>query len=111
MKERDYSPGAKTRRNDLKQGAGRPDKEEKLMRERSIKTNRRQKFIECLSSSDVNISMHIASFSGVESYIAPSGELRKIAWAGIPSNLRPMAWQLLLVCVTLDLYDICTHLC
>lgn len=71
MKGRDESPGAKTRETDLKQGAGRPDKEEKLMRERSIKTNRRQKFIECLSSSDVNISMHTATFSGVESYITP----------------------------------------
>ncbi|TRM69482.1 rab-GTPase-TBC domain-containing protein [Schizophyllum amplum] len=52
---------------------------EKLMRERSIKSNRRHKFVDCLSAEDVNIA-----------------ELRKIAWAGIPSDLRPMAWQLLL---------------
>lgn len=25
------------------------------------------------------------------------GELRKLGWAGIPGDLRPMAWQLLLV--------------
>jgi hypothetical protein len=25
-------------------------------------------------------------------------ELRKLAWAGIPNDLRPIAWQLLLVC-------------
>lgn len=25
-------------------------------------------------------------------------ELRKLAWAGIPEDLRPVAWQLLLVC-------------
>ncbi|KAL0956329.1 hypothetical protein HGRIS_002481 [Hohenbuehelia grisea] len=55
------------------------DKSEKLMRERSIKTNRRHKFIECLTGQDVNI-----------------GELRKLAWAGIPEDLRPVAWQLLL---------------
>ncbi|KAL1742485.1 rab-GTPase-TBC domain-containing protein [Schizophyllum fasciatum] len=52
---------------------------EKLMRERSIKSNRRHKFVDCLSAEDVNIA-----------------ELRKIAWAGIPADLRPMAWQLLL---------------
>ncbi|KAL1680363.1 rab-GTPase-TBC domain-containing protein [Schizophyllum commune] len=52
---------------------------EKLMRERSIKSNRRHKFVDCLSAEDVNIA-----------------ELRKIAWAGIPQDLRPMAWQLLL---------------
>ncbi|KAF6760311.1 tbc1 domain family protein [Ephemerocybe angulata] len=55
------------------------EKSEKLMRERSIRSNRKAKFIECLSSRDVNIN-----------------ELRKLAWAGIPTELRPMAWQLLL---------------
>ncbi|KAJ3507632.1 hypothetical protein NLJ89_g6192 [Agrocybe chaxingu] len=63
----------------VKDTKSRPDKAEKLMRERSIKTNRKHKFIECLSAQDVNI-----------------GELRKLGWAGIPSDLRPMAWQLLL---------------
>ena len=29
------------------------------------------------------------------------GELRKLAWAGIPGDLRPMAWQLLLVSTTI----------
>ncbi|KAF9051081.1 RabGAP/TBC [Hymenopellis radicata] len=51
----------------------------KLMREKSIKSNRRHKFVECLSNQDVNIT-----------------ELRKLSWAGIPDDLRPMAWQLLL---------------
>ncbi|KAJ7646997.1 rab-GTPase-TBC domain-containing protein, partial [Roridomyces roridus] len=55
------------------------ERSEKLMRERSMRTNRRHKFVECLSSQDVNIA-----------------ELRKLAWAGIPPDLRPMAWQLLL---------------
>ncbi|KAF8894096.1 rab-GTPase-TBC domain-containing protein [Infundibulicybe gibba] len=58
---------------------GNNEKTEKLMRERSIKTNRRHKFVDCLSAQDVNIV-----------------ELRKLAWAGIPNDLRPMAWQLLL---------------
>ncbi|KAJ4468117.1 rab-GTPase-TBC domain-containing protein [Lentinula aciculospora] len=56
-----------------------PEKSDKLMRERSIRSNRKHKFVDCLSSQDVNIA-----------------ELRKLAWAGIPNELRPMAWQLLL---------------
>ncbi|KAK0485735.1 rab-GTPase-TBC domain-containing protein [Armillaria novae-zelandiae] len=56
-----------------------PEKSEKLMREKSIRSNRRHKFVECLSNQDVNIA-----------------ELRKLAWAGIPDDLRPIAWQLLL---------------
>ncbi|KAF8070679.1 rab-GTPase-TBC domain-containing protein [Lyophyllum atratum] len=55
------------------------ERSEKLLRERSIRSNRRHKFVDCLSSQDVNIA-----------------ELRKLAWAGIPADLRPMAWQLLL---------------
>ncbi|KAG6860766.1 hypothetical protein C0995_007798 [Termitomyces sp. Mi166 len=55
------------------------ERSEKLLRERSIRSNRRHKFLDCLSSQDVNIA-----------------ELRKLAWAGIPADLRPMAWQLLL---------------
>ncbi|KAF5389371.1 hypothetical protein D9757_004261 [Collybiopsis confluens] len=58
---------------------GSPEKTDKLIRERSIRTNRKHKFVDCLSSQDVNIA-----------------ELRKLAWAGIPNELRPMAWQLLL---------------
>ncbi|KAF8635225.1 hypothetical protein AX17_004000 [Amanita inopinata Kibby_2008] len=56
-----------------------PEHSEKLLRERSIRTNRRHKFVDCLSGQDVNIV-----------------ELRKLAWAGIPADFRPMAWQLLL---------------
>lgn len=29
--------------------------------------------------------------------LVTTAELRKLAWAGIPNELRPMAWQLLLV--------------
>ncbi|TFK68692.1 RabGAP/TBC [Pluteus cervinus] len=80
--QRDPSPsGSKQRKpeNSRSEHSADGDASEKLMRERSIRTNRRHKFVECLSSQDVNIV-----------------ELRKQAWSGIPSDLRPMAWQLLL---------------
>ncbi|EIW83059.1 RabGAP TBC [Coniophora puteana RWD-64-598 SS2] len=56
-----------------------PSDSAKLMRERSIRTNRRLRFIECLRKDDINIA-----------------ELRKLAWAGTPSTLRPVVWPLLL---------------
>ncbi|KAH9935649.1 rab-GTPase-TBC domain-containing protein [Fomitopsis serialis] len=49
-------------------------------RERSIRSNRRQKFIDCVSAEDVNMAT-----------------LRKLAWNGVPSDLRPLVWPLLLV--------------
>ena len=77
------------------------DKEtsEKLMRERSIRTNRRHKFVDCLSSQDVNIGNASSGIRIIQhsKYILFPAALRKLAWAGIPNDLRPMAWQLLLV--------------
>jgi hypothetical protein len=74
------------------------------MRERSIRTNRRHKFFDCLSGQDVNICTSIRTPTGFASrayrpyVILPSkAELRKLAWAGIPADFRPLAWQLLLV--------------
>ncbi|EGO00108.1 hypothetical protein SERLA73DRAFT_180542 [Serpula lacrymans var. lacrymans S7.3] len=55
------------------------EKSEKMMREHSIRSSRRVKFVECLSKEDVNIA-----------------DLRKLAWAGVPNELRPIVWQLLL---------------
>ncbi|KAH9951534.1 rab-GTPase-TBC domain-containing protein [Amylocystis lapponica] len=52
---------------------------EKLNRERSIRTNRRQKFVDCITKEDVDMA-----------------QLRKLAWSGVPSELRPVAWPLLL---------------
>lgn len=46
----------------------------------SSTTQRRQKFVECLTADNINIA-----------------ELRKLAWSGIPDELRPISWQLLLV--------------
>ncbi|KAH0827860.1 hypothetical protein J3R83DRAFT_3487 [Lanmaoa asiatica] len=48
-------------------------------RESSIRSNRRVKFIDCLSKEDLNIS-----------------DLRKLAWSGTPSDLRPIVWPILL---------------
>ena len=39
------------------------EKSEKLMRERSIRTNRRHKFVDCLTSQDVNIGVSFQSFT------------------------------------------------
>jgi hypothetical protein len=80
VRHRSFKRGDKSPRRDQSPDLS-VDKEtsEKLMRERSIRTNRRHKFVDCLSGQDVNIAA-----------------LRKLAWAGIPSDMRPMAWQLLL---------------
>ncbi|KAM6502076.1 Rab-GTPase-TBC domain containing protein [Amanita muscaria] len=75
-RRRDLSPIAQSNPKDP---SSDPEQSEKLMRERSIRTNRRQKFVDCLSNPDINIV-----------------ELRKLAWAGIPPDFRPVSWQLLL---------------
>ncbi|KXN90990.1 GTPase-activating protein gyp1 [Leucoagaricus sp. SymC.cos] len=77
-KRRDVSPIA-ARQSSKQSDKSHNENTEKLMRERSIRTNRRHKFFDCITSQDVNIS-----------------ELRKLAWAGIPADFRPLAWQLLL---------------
>lgn len=46
----------------------------------SSSAQRRHKFIDCLTADNINIA-----------------ELRKLAWSGIPEELRPISWQLLLV--------------
>ncbi|KDQ57641.1 hypothetical protein JAAARDRAFT_35331 [Jaapia argillacea MUCL 33604] len=55
------------------------DSAERVQRERSIRTNRRHKFISCLGQDDINIA-----------------SLRKLGWQGIPNDLRPAVWPLLL---------------
>ncbi|KAK4701910.1 TBC1 domain family member 2, partial [Phenoliferia sp. Uapishka_3] len=49
------------------------------MGERGREKRRRGRFIDCLGAESVDLT-----------------ELRKLAWAGIPAELRPMSWQLLL---------------
>lgn len=62
-RQREPSPIPIQKPNDTNKKAGMHtrEKSEKLMRERSIRTNRRHKFVECLSSQDVNIGTHITS--------------------------------------------------
>ncbi|KAL4073913.1 rab-GTPase-TBC domain-containing protein [Scleroderma citrinum] len=60
-------------------GTNQTGDSEKLFRETSIRRNRRQKFIDCLGKDNVDIA-----------------ELRKLAWAGTPSDLRPVVWPTLL---------------
>ncbi|KAI0812686.1 rab-GTPase-TBC domain-containing protein [Irpex lacteus] len=52
---------------------------EKALRERSIQLNRRQRFLDCITNEDVSMA-----------------QLRKLAWNGVPDDLRPIAWPLLL---------------
>ena len=49
----------KSRRNAAKDAAG--DGSEKLMRERSIRSNRRQKFVDCVTGEDVSMGATITS--------------------------------------------------
>jgi hypothetical protein len=70
-----------------------------LHRERSIRTSRRQKFEECLLAQDVSIGRTSCShdvFIYVDRVLTVA-ELRKLAWSGVPDDLRPIVWQLLLV--------------
>lgn len=68
------------------------------MREHSIRTNRRRKFVECIERDDVDIGTSLAHCrlkrDLPESHIA---QLRKLAWNGVPDDLRPLVWPLLLV--------------
>lgn len=63
--------------------------------------SRKEKFIECLSKDTVDIGRFdlvskYRGFSNTELSLSDIAELRKHAWAGIPSEVRPIAWQLLL---------------
>ncbi|EIN11693.1 RabGAP/TBC [Punctularia strigosozonata HHB-11173 SS5] len=56
-----------------------PDSPAKVARERSIRSSKRRKFVECITADDVDMA-----------------QLRKQSWGGIPEDLRPIAWPLLL---------------
>ncbi|OCF31195.1 tbc1 domain family protein [Kwoniella heveanensis BCC8398] len=61
-------------------------RKEGLGRQRSVRTERRrEKFAKVLRGRENDIG------GGVD-----VAELRKLAWSGIPSEMRPIAWQLLL---------------
>ncbi|KAG9316617.1 rab-GTPase-TBC domain-containing protein [Chiua virens] len=61
-------------------------------------SNRRSKFIDCLSKEDLNICKSLLLLWNLTpSDGVPSADLRKLAWSGTPSDLRPIVWPILLV--------------
>lgn len=75
------------------------DPEEVESGEKVRERRRRRKFFEVLGGENVDLSgwsrwLHICDRVDPPPFAA---ELRSLAWAGIPNELRPMAWQLLLV--------------
>ena len=73
--------------NDSKVPTHVREKSEKLMRERSIKTNRKHKFVECLSCPDVNIGMYVRN----KIIVYPDGKSRRFAKAFLGWNSRRLA--------------------
>jgi len=67
------------------------------MRERSIKTNRRHKFFSALTRDDADICTSISFPFPFRAFTRRAAEIRKLAWNGAPPDLRPAAWQILLV--------------
>lgn len=80
---------------------GLDEHSERLIRERSIRSNRRQKFISCVTSDDVSMGASIPPLNACSTSSEPSvhllAQLRKLSWNGVPADLRPIAWPLLLV--------------
>lgn len=66
---------------------GAEEEKEEDMGEKGREKRRRQRFIDCLGMENVDLA-----------------ELRKLSWAGIPGDLRPIVWQLLLVSTVSLLY-------
>ena len=67
-----------------------------VIRELSIKTNRKNKFVDCLLAEEVNLGDGCRPVRRIPGW-HDVAELKKLAWNGIPAELRPVAWQLLLV--------------
>ncbi|PWZ01837.1 RabGAP/TBC [Testicularia cyperi] len=76
----DASSSGKANRSAHQRGASGSGSGSGLLRKRSVRTaRRRQQLLTCLSKQSIDI-----------------GQLRTLAWAGIPNELRPVVWQLLL---------------
>lgn len=92
-----YSP-LRSRSRSPPPDQGRPESPETLLRERSIRSNRRNKFVQCLLREDVDMGAFTESY-GMSTPLMPfaTADLRRLAWQGVPNDLRPLAWQLLLV--------------
>ena len=70
---------------------------EKSLREQSIRRNRRQKFVDCITSEDVSMGAPVFTQIHSTALTRIIAQLRKLAWNGVPEDLRPIAWPLLLV--------------
>jgi hypothetical protein len=71
-----HSPSLAEYEERVASGIGHPE----MQHQHAMRAQKRQKFVDCLTAEDVNIAA-----------------LRKLAWSGIPEELRPIAWMLLLV--------------
>ncbi|CAG8682011.1 9764_t:CDS:2 [Acaulospora colombiana] len=71
-----HSPSLAEYEERVASGIGHPE----MQHQHAMRAQKRQKFVDCLTAEDVNMT-----------------ELRKLAWSGIPEELRPIAWMLLLV--------------
>jgi len=78
------------------------------MRERSIKTNRRHKFVSALTRDDADICTSVY-YLPFEALTCRAAEIRKLAWNGTPPDLRPAAWQILLVSLLVYARDDVPH--
>lgn len=73
----------------------RPDLEEEG--ERGRENRRRRKFLQVLEGDHAGTSTGTGAAGGGGGENVDLAELRKLAWSGVPNELRPMVWQLLLV--------------
>lgn len=91
-KRREHSP-ANSQQPQKYSGGSQDEKSERLMRERSIRTNRRHKFLECITSQDVSICMPIShilnSFAQPDTIPKPSSGTQKTCLGGNPSRSTP----------------------
>lgn len=78
-------------------------KKEGIHRKRSVRTERRrEKFAKVLRGrldDGGGVDLGESELSVLERFIDAftAAELRRLAWSGIPNEVRPIAWQLLLV--------------
>lgn len=81
------APVKSSNNNDSKVPTHVREKSEKLMRERSIKTNRKHKFVECLSCPDVNIGVCVRFKINVH----PNNTFSRVTKACLGRNPRRLA--------------------
>lgn len=90
------SRSSSPRQRNKEKGKGKAN--QPLARGRSLRSSRKYgKVTDCLNKPDVNMSAFRVSqrFIFIRDLLL-AGDLRSLAWAGLPSELRPVAWPLLL---------------